>query len=62
LSKALPDSVPEATEEDDIRRIMTKVTGDDPQQTFVRRFDIVFGMQTRDSEGHLTRIRRGALV
>ncbi|KAJ6611076.1 hypothetical protein B0H10DRAFT_1953361 [Mycena sp. CBHHK59/15] len=61
LSKALPDSVPTATEEDDIRRIMTEVTGDDPQQTFVRRFDIVFGMQTCDSEGHLTRIRRGAL-
>ncbi|KAJ6632240.1 hypothetical protein B0H10DRAFT_1937906 [Mycena sp. CBHHK59/15] len=61
LSKALPDSVPKATEEDDIRRIMTEVTGDDPQQTFVRRFNIVFGMQTRDSEGHLTRIRRGAL-
>ncbi|KAJ6589272.1 hypothetical protein B0H19DRAFT_1058306 [Mycena capillaripes] len=34
LSKALPDSVSKATEEDDIRRIMTEVTGDDPQQTF----------------------------
>lgn len=61
LTKTLPETVRVAVEEDDILRVMTEVMSDSADETFVRRFDLVFGTSTRDANGHFTKILRGSL-
>ncbi|KAF7346859.1 Dimer-Tnp-hAT domain-containing protein [Mycena sanguinolenta] len=66
LSKLLPDTVSEGTEEDEIYRVITTVQGLDEgsiSSTFNRRFDILFKEdgQCRDENGRLHLIRRGDL-
>jgi hypothetical protein len=61
LSSLLPDTVPEASDTDDIHRIITKAHGIENTigGTFIRRFDILFGNDRRDANGRLKNIRRG---
>ncbi|KAF7363114.1 Dimer-Tnp-hAT domain-containing protein [Mycena venus] len=60
LSALLPETVPEAPADDDIHRIITCVEHPDGTvaATFNRRFDILFGGDTRSSDGRLKNIRR----
>ncbi|KAF7328569.1 Dimer-Tnp-hAT domain-containing protein [Mycena venus] len=61
LSPLLPETVPEAPADDDIHRIITRLEHPDGTvaATFNRRFDILFGEDTRGSDGRLKNIRRG---
>ncbi|KAJ6538659.1 hypothetical protein DFH09DRAFT_1090365 [Mycena vulgaris] len=61
LSALLSETVPEAPAGDDIHRIITRVEHPDGTvaATFNRRFDILFGGDTRSSDGRLKNIRRG---
>ncbi|KAF8187691.1 hypothetical protein K438DRAFT_2150894 [Mycena galopus ATCC 62051] len=61
LSLLLPDTVEEAPADDNIHRIITKVEHPDGTvaATFNRRFDILFGEDTRGSDGRLKNIRCG---
>ncbi|KAJ7687530.1 hypothetical protein B0H17DRAFT_1136257 [Mycena rosella] len=61
LSPLLPETVPEAPADDDIHRIITRLEHPDRTvaATFNRRFDILFGEDTRGSDGRLKNIRRG---
>jgi hypothetical protein len=61
LSSLLPDTVPEASDTDDIHRIITKVHDIENTigGTFIRHFDILFGNDRRDADGRLKNIRRG---
>lgn len=61
LCNGLPSSVPLATKDDDIYRIITDVNGEDTWQTFNRRFDLLFAEDCRDVNGRLDKIRRGPL-
>ncbi|KAF8152012.1 hypothetical protein K438DRAFT_1987964 [Mycena galopus ATCC 62051] len=55
LSLLLPDTVEEAPADDNIHRIITEVEHPDGTvaATFNRRFDILFGEDTRGSDGRL---------
>ncbi|KAJ7860110.1 hypothetical protein B0H14DRAFT_3863890 [Mycena olivaceomarginata] len=61
LLAQLPDTIPEASEADDIVRVITTVHGIDESVcgTFNRRFDILFGADCRTPDGRLKNIRRG---
>ncbi|KAJ7107579.1 hypothetical protein C8R44DRAFT_744751 [Mycena epipterygia] len=61
LSALLPEIVREATDADDVYRVITKVHGIDDTiaGTFNRRFDILFGEDCRDADGRLKNIARG---
>lgn len=61
LSERLPETVPEASDADDIHRIITSVHGIDDTilGTFTRRFDILFGRDCRGANGLFKNIRRG---
>ncbi|KAJ7312535.1 hypothetical protein DFH08DRAFT_896633 [Mycena albidolilacea] len=61
LSALLPETVPEAPADDDIHRVITRVEHPDGTvaATFNRRLDILFGEDTRSSDGRLKNIRRG---
>jgi hypothetical protein len=61
LSVLLPETVPEAPADDDIRRIITRVEHPDGTvaATFNRRFDILFGGDIHSSDDRLKNIRRG---
>lgn len=59
FSKRLPAEIQEATKDDKIYTVMTKVKGDTPWETFNRRFDILFSEDCRDGNGRLHHIRRG---
>jgi hypothetical protein len=63
LTVFLPETVPLATEEDDILRRIFKLEGEDGTvaSTFNRRVDILFGEHVRDSDGRLKYMRRGHL-
>ncbi|KAJ6483391.1 hypothetical protein C8R45DRAFT_1075593 [Mycena sanguinolenta] len=66
LSKLLPDTISEGTEDDEIYRVITTIQGLDEgsiSSTFNRRFDILFkeDAQCRDENGRLHLIRRGDL-
>ncbi|KAJ7743349.1 hypothetical protein B0H16DRAFT_1727742 [Mycena metata] len=55
LTLFLPETVPLATEEDDIPRRIFELEGEDGTvaSTFNRRVDILFGEHVRDSDGRL---------
>ncbi|KAJ6601669.1 hypothetical protein B0H10DRAFT_1958302 [Mycena sp. CBHHK59/15] len=57
------ETVPLATEEDDIPRRIFELEGEDGTvaSTFNRRVDILFGEYVRDSDGCLKYVRRGNL-
>ncbi|KAJ6477253.1 hypothetical protein DFH09DRAFT_1216091, partial [Mycena vulgaris] len=65
LSYLLPDSIKEATQDDEIYRVITTIQGHEEgntaDSTFNRRFDILFkeDAQCRDANGRLHFIRRG---
>ena len=61
LVKQLPSSVPEATREDKISRVMRADIphGETQHETFNRRFDALFGEDCRDTTGRLHHIKRG---
>lgn len=59
LCQKLPSSVPTASKDDQIYRIISEVQGDDPWQSFNRKFDLLFGEDCRDEGGRLLNIRRG---
>ena len=59
LSECLPESVPLASMEDKIYRVMTGEEGEGIWHTFNRRFDAVFGQDCRDEQGRLHYLRRG---
>ncbi|KAJ7832586.1 hypothetical protein B0H13DRAFT_2289066 [Mycena leptocephala] len=63
LTLFLPETVPLATEEDDIPRRIFELEGEDGTvtSTFNRRVDILFGEHVRDSDGRLKYVRRGNL-
>ncbi|KAJ7803870.1 hypothetical protein B0H13DRAFT_1931102 [Mycena leptocephala] len=63
LTLFLPETVPLATEEDDIPRRIFELEGEDGTvpRTFNRRVDILFGEYVRDSDGRLRYVRRGNL-
>ncbi|KAJ6599829.1 hypothetical protein DFH09DRAFT_1271440 [Mycena vulgaris] len=63
LTLFLPETVPLATEEDDIPRRIFELEGEygTVASTFNRRVDILFGEHVRDSDGRLTYVRRGNL-
>ncbi|KAJ7736085.1 hypothetical protein B0H16DRAFT_1466791 [Mycena metata] len=63
LTLFLPETVPLATEEDDIPRRIFELEGKDGTvaSTFNRRVDILFGEHVRDSDGRLKYVRRGNL-
>ncbi|KAJ7443129.1 hypothetical protein FB451DRAFT_1437771 [Mycena latifolia] len=59
LTLFLPETVPLATEEDDIPRRIFELEGEDGTvaSTFNRRADILFGEHVRDSDGRLKYVR-----
>ncbi|KAJ7459621.1 hypothetical protein B0H11DRAFT_1924246 [Mycena galericulata] len=61
LSAQLPDTVAEASDTDDVHRVITTLSGIDGSVagTFNHRFDVLFGQECRDSDGRLKNIRRG---
>src|SRR5271168_179665 len=62
LSQNLLPSVPEATTDDKIYRVFTRIedSEDDPYLPFNRKFEAVFAQDTRNPEtGRLDHIRRG---
>src|SRR5271168_3399800 len=62
LSQNLLPSVPEATTDDKIYRVFTRIedSEDDPYLPFNRKFEAVFAQDTRNTEtGRLDHIRRG---
>jgi hypothetical protein len=59
LCDGLPSSIPLAAQDDHIYHVMTTVNGDDTWQTFNCRFDLLFGEDLWNAEGHLLHIRRG---
>ncbi|KAJ7331344.1 hypothetical protein DFH08DRAFT_881436 [Mycena albidolilacea] len=63
LSALLPETVPEAPADDDIHRIITRVEHPDGTvaATFNRRLDILFGEDTRSSDGRLKNILWGIM-
>ncbi|KAJ6530914.1 hypothetical protein DFH09DRAFT_1284927 [Mycena vulgaris] len=63
LTLFLPETVPLATEEDDIPRRIFELEGEEGTvaSTFNRRVDILFGEHVRDSDGRLKYVRRGNL-
>lgn len=60
LSPTLPDTIPLAEKDDTICTAMNK-TGESPWATFNRRFDAIFGEDTRNDSGRLQHLRRGRL-
>lgn len=61
LVKQLPPTVPEATREDKIQRVMTGPIprGEPHHEMFNRRFDALFGEDCRDEDGRLLHVKRG---
>jgi hypothetical protein len=59
LCQRLPKSVPVAHKDDDIYRIIRTAHGDDPWQSFNRKFDLLYGEDCRDAKGYLRNIRSG---
>ncbi|KAJ7859523.1 NADH:flavin oxidoreductase/NADH oxidase [Mycena olivaceomarginata] len=61
LAAQLPETIPLASDADDIVRVITTVQGIDDSVcgTFNRRFDILFGEDCRDADGRLKNVRRG---
>ena len=53
LSSNLPQSVQNGTKEDKIWRVMNMEEGETAHETFNRRFDAMFGEDSRDAAGHL---------
>ena len=61
LSGSLSDAVPKGSKDDKIWSIMNTEEGNNPHETFNRRFDALFGEDCRDSGGHLHHIHQGKL-
>ncbi|KAF7371462.1 HATC-domain-containing protein [Mycena venus] len=61
LTAQLPETIPLASDADDIVRVITTIRGIDNSVcgTFNRRFDIIFAEDCRDANGRLKNIRRG---
>jgi hypothetical protein len=61
LSSNLPQSVQNGTKEDKIWRVMNMEEGETAHETFNRRFDAMFGEDSRDAAGRLQYVRKGKL-
>src|SRR5262245_3208250 len=61
LSNALPQSIRQGTKQDKIWSMMNAGECDTAEETFICRFDAMFGEDCRDSNGRLLHIRRGKL-
>jgi hypothetical protein len=58
ISESLPNSIPLATHNDKIYHVLSTVNGETPWATFNRRFDILFGNDCQDENGHLHFLQR----
>jgi hypothetical protein len=59
LTESLPASIPNALHDGKINHVLMTVEGEEPFETFNRRFDILFGEHCRDENGRLVHIQRG---
>jgi hypothetical protein len=61
LSNNLPQSVQKGTKEDKIWSVMNTEERETAHETFNRRFDAMFGEDSRDAAGRLQHVRKGKL-
>jgi hypothetical protein len=61
LANSLSDDVLKGTKDDKIWSVMNTTEGDNPHETFNRRFDALFGEDCRDTGGRLQHVRQGKL-
>ena len=61
FSSSLSDAIPKGSKDDKIWSVMNTEEGDNPHETFNRRFDALFGEDCRDSGGHLHYVCQGKL-
>lgn len=59
LAPRLPASIPEGSRTDKLYLTISTVSGGDAWETFNRRFDILFGEDCRNTDGHFSHLRRG---
>ncbi|KAL1680095.1 hypothetical protein EV122DRAFT_208557 [Schizophyllum commune] len=59
LAKRLPQSVPIASKDGKIYRVMQETHGESAWATFNKRFDSLYGMDCWDTDGNLRNIERG---
>ena len=59
LSSSLSDLVPKGSKDDKIWSVMNTDECDTPHETFNRQFDVMFGEDCCDSDGHLCHVHQG---